>query len=117
MRLNTPVPTGNPAMPVFNKVGENLYRLESTGTYYGLLKRAGKQFRRSLKTTDRKLADRRLADFRLQVGGLSLTEDARVSFETVASRWLDSARHALKASTIKRRETCIKNLVPYFKET
>jgi integrase len=116
MRSSTQNPTGEPAAPVFNKVGENLYRLESTGTYYGLLKRASKQFRRSLKTTDRKLAERRLAELRKQIGNLSLTEDAHASFESVAQRWLESTRHALKASTVKRRETCIKNLIPYFKD-
>ncbi len=80
-----------------------------------MLKRAGKQFRRSLKTTDRKLAERRLAELRLQIDNLSLTEDASVSFEDVARRWLETTRHALKASSITRRETCIKNLVPFFK--
>jgi hypothetical protein len=52
--------------PVFHKVAENLYRLESSGRYYALVKKGGKQFRRSLKTKDRKLADRRLQDLRLQ---------------------------------------------------
>ena len=46
--------------PVFHRVGENLYRLESSGGYYGLVKKGGKQFRRSLDTGDRKLAERRL---------------------------------------------------------
>jgi hypothetical protein len=45
---------------VFHRVAENLYRLESSGGYYALLKRGDKQFRRSLKTKDCKLADRRL---------------------------------------------------------
>ena len=107
--------SGEPAKLVFNKVGENLYRLESSGRYYGLLKRAGKQFRRSLKTNDRKLADRRLAELRQQIGNLSLTEDATVSFDKVARRWLDTTRHTLKESSITRRETCIKNLTPFFK--
>ena len=52
---------------VFHRVAENLYRLENTGGYYALLKRGDKQFRRSLKTKDRKLADRRLAEMRGQV--------------------------------------------------
>jgi len=47
---------------VFHRVAENLFRLEMTGGYYALLKRGNKQFRRSLKTKDRKLAERRLAD-------------------------------------------------------
>jgi integrase len=115
MLSNTLNQSGKPASPVFNKVGENLYRLDSSGTYYGLLKRAGKQFRRSLKTTDRRLAERRLAELRQQIGNLSLTEDASVSFEDVARRWQETTSHALKESSVKRRETCIKNLVPYFK--
>ena len=100
---------------VFNKVGENLYRLQSTGTYYGLLKRASKQFRRSLKTTDRKLAEWRLAEVREQIGNLSLSEDSSATFDDVARRWLDATRHALKESTVRRRETCVKNLTPFFK--
>ena len=64
MVSNTLNPLGKPGALVFNKVGENLDRLESSGKYYGLLKRAGKQFRRSLTTTERKLVQRRLAELR-----------------------------------------------------
>jgi len=35
-----------------------------TGRYYALRKKGNKQFRRSLKTKDRKLAERRLAELR-----------------------------------------------------
>jgi hypothetical protein len=34
---------------VFHRVAENLYRLETNGGYYALIKRGDKQFRRSLK--------------------------------------------------------------------
>ncbi|MDD3181010.1 MAG: tyrosine-type recombinase/integrase [Opitutaceae bacterium] len=88
--------------------------MEQTGGYYALLKRADKQFRRSLKTKDRKLADRRLAELRAQVGNLSITEDARLSFDEIAQRWFDTTAHALKASTVTRRRTCLKNLSPFF---
>ena len=54
--------------PVFHKVAENLYRLESSGGHYALIKKSGKQFRRSLKTKDRKLADRRLKELKVQIG-------------------------------------------------
>jgi hypothetical protein len=100
---------------VFHRVAENLYRLEMTGGYYALLKRGDKQFRRSLKTKDRKLADRRLAELRAQVDNLTITEDARLSFDDMAKRWMDTTKHALKASTITRRETCIANLSTFFK--
>ena len=71
---------------VFHRVAENLYRLATSGGYYALVKRGDKQFRRSLKTKDRKLAERRLADFRTQVGSLRINEDGRLSFEEVAQR-------------------------------
>jgi len=41
---------------VFRKVAACLYRHETSGGYYALLKRGGKQFRKSLGTTDRQLA-------------------------------------------------------------
>ena len=43
---------------MFHKIAENLYRLESSGEYYALVKKGGKQFRRSLRIRDRKLAER-----------------------------------------------------------
>ncbi len=100
--------------PVFHKVAENLYQLASSGTYYALLKRGGKQFRRSLKTSDRKLADRRLADLKAQVGLLSIMDDANLTFEQVARRWLESVKHTLSPGTITQREIRIKNLTPHF---
>jgi hypothetical protein len=53
-----------------------------------LSKKSGKQFRRSLKTKDRKLADRRLKELKGQIGCLTLTDDAKLGFEAVANRWL-----------------------------
>ncbi len=92
----------------------NLHRLERTGGYYALLKGGDKQFRRSLKTRDRKLADRRLAALRVQVGNLTISDDARLSFDEIGERWMAATAHALKASSITRRETCLKNLAPFF---
>jgi site-specific recombinase XerD len=100
---------------VFHRVAENLYRLESSGGYYALLKRGDKQFRRSLKTKDRKLAERRLAELRAQVGHLRITEEAALSFDQVADRWMATTQHTLKASTITRRKTCIANVAKYFR--
>src|SRR5580692_1570114 len=103
--------------PVFHKVAENLYRLESSSGYYALIKKGGKQFRRSLKTKDRKLADRRLKETKEQIGCLSLTDDAKLGFEAVANRWLGSIKHTLADGTIQQREIRIKNLAPFFKGT
>ena len=51
MKMNVQNPSQPVVQPVFHKVAENLYRLESSGGYYALIKKSGKQFRRSLKTT------------------------------------------------------------------
>jgi integrase len=109
--------TSQPAeQPVFHKVAENLYRLESSGGYYALLKRGGKQFRRSLKTKDRKLADRRLNELREKVGCLKISPDAKLDFEQTAKFWLETNKHALSSGTAKRREMYIKGLKPFFAE-
>jgi integrase len=104
------------AQSVFHKVAENLYRLESSGGYYALLKRGGKQFRRSLKTRDRKLADRRLSELRAKVGGLRISTDAKLTFAQAGKMWLEADKHALSTSTVKRREMYIKGLLPYFQD-
>lgn len=93
------------------------YRLESTGGYYALLKRGDKQFRRSLKTKDRKLAEHRLADLRTKIDNLSLTVDAKVTFLELASKWLESIQHTIKPGTLRRMQGCVKNLTPFFSGT
>jgi integrase len=99
---------------VFHRVAENLYRLETSGGYYALVKRGDKQFRRSLKTKDRKLAERRLTDFRNQVGALRVSEEKHLSFEDLAARWMAATSHTIKKSTVTRRGSCINNLTPFF---
>ena len=99
---------------ILHRVGENLYRHETTGGYYGLVKRGGKQFRRSLRTKDRKLAERRLADLRVKVENLTITADSYLPFEAVATRWLETVRHRVKASTACRIQTALKGIAPFF---
>src|SRR5436305_203860 len=115
MRGKNPKPAAG--QPVFHKVAENLYRLESSGGYYALVKKGDKQFRRSLKTKDRKLADRRLKELKEQISGLSLADDSKLGFEAVANRWLESVKHTLAPLTIQQREIRIKNIAPFFKGT
>ncbi|WP_404422006.1 tyrosine-type recombinase/integrase [Nibricoccus sp. IMCC34717] len=103
-----------PRKLVFHRVAENLYRLETSGGYYALLKRGDKQFRRSLKTKDRKLAERRLAELRSQVGNLTISEDANLTFAEVAARWMTVTNHTLKPSSIQRRALGIRMLSPFF---
>ena len=108
----TPQP---PGQAVFHKVGQNLYRLESSGTYYALFKRAGKQIRRSLKTTDASLARRRLNELADKVSRLNQTKGAsKLTFEGLATRWFDNHRVHLKEKSLSRLDTCLKGLKPYF---
>ena len=102
---------------MFHKVAENLYRLESSGGYYALLKRGGKQFRRSLKTKDRKLADRRLSELRAKVGSLKISPDAKLNFEQAAKLWLETEKHSLSSNTVHRRGLYFKGLIPNFGNT
>lgn len=54
---------GKSSQVTFLKVGQNLYRNESSETYYGLTKRAGKQFRTALRMSDgTPIKDRTLAE-------------------------------------------------------
>lgn len=94
--------------------GEHLRRRKTSGVYYAFIKRGRKQFRRSLKTTDKAFAKRRLADLERDINRLAPAETANVTFDEVAARWLETTRHALKAGTIRHRQTCLKAVTPFF---
>jgi integrase len=104
-----------PSRAVFHKVAQNLYRLASSGTYYALFKRGGKQIRRSLKTTDSALARRRLNELGDKVARLNQTKVAgKITFAGLAERWLANHRVHLKEKSVSRLDTCLKGLTPYF---
>jgi integrase len=48
------------------------------------------------------------------VGNLTTSDDARLSFDEIGKRWMAATSHSLKPSSITRRETCLKNLAPFF---
>jgi integrase len=97
--------------PGYTLVAECLYRNDASGIYYALIKRGGKQIRRSLKTSDRKLAERRLVEFREKVGGLDATHGkVKLSFSEVAGQWISSWKTHLKPSSARRREGAIAQL-------
>ena len=98
----------------YRHVGENLYRRESSGVYYALIKKGGKQFRRSLKTKDLGLARRRLSELREEVSSLVSHDAGALTFKIVADRWMASFRHTIKESTAKRCQACIEALAPIF---
>ncbi len=99
---------------VLKRVGQCLYRSQQSGTYYGLLKRSGKQIRKSLKTTDKALAIRRLADLQAKAARLNIGDAARVTFDGLAKRWHESSAGSLKPSTHERQGTVIKSLNKVF---
>jgi integrase len=102
---------------VFRKVGECLYKHESSGIYYGLVKRCGKQFRRSLKTNDRVLANRRLSELKEKVGRLSNVKSARrITLIELADRWFGTVKGNLKPLSAGRVQTCIDQIKPYFSD-
>ncbi len=99
----------------FVKVAENLYRYQPSGGYYALLKRGGKQIRRSLKTQERKLAERRLADLREKVDRIDTSKGkTKIEFMEAAQLWLDSMQPPLKPCSFLRRQTSIKQLKRHF---
>ena len=97
----------------YTYAGEHLRRHKTTGNYYAFVKKGGKQFRRSLKTTDKPLAKRRLADLLNDFARLMPAEAADLTFEQVAEQWLDNTKHTVKPSTVIRRQTCLKAVTPF----
>ncbi|HVU17856.1 MAG TPA: hypothetical protein VHD32_13100 [Candidatus Didemnitutus sp.] len=92
---------------------ECLYRRKSSGTYYALVKRSGKQYRRSLRTTDRKLADRSLADFRRKIDRLDHSKArSELTFAECAKQWLATVTPHMKPSSARRRETNVNQILP-----
>lgn len=103
--------------PLLVKVAECLYRNRSSGTYFALVKRKGKQIRKSLKTTDRKLAERRLRDFRAQAGRLNASAaERKILFSQLAQRWLKIRNVGLKPNSQDRYVRCVKELDKFFGE-
>jgi len=103
--------------PLFVKVAECLYRNRSSGTYFALVKRKGKQLRKSLKTKDRKLAERRLREFREKAELLNGSPaERKIPFSNLAKRWLAIHNGGLKASSANRNEGCVKELNKFFGE-
>ena len=88
-------------------------RLKQSGVYYLFAKRNGKQFSRSLDTTDKPLAKRRLADYLRDFERLAPAEEAGLTFEQVAARWLDTTKHTVKDATHDRRERCVRAVAPF----
>jgi integrase len=92
---------------IWKKVGPCLYRYAPSGVYYGLIKNAGKQIRRSLETDDLPLARRKLQEMRRDIA-LTDPELARRTLELQAERFLPTVSGS--ASTIYNVKYAIKRL-------
>jgi integrase len=92
------------------RVAECLYRSQSSNIYYALIKRGGKQIKRSLRTTDAALARRKLKDLIDQASSLSTGGASKATFAEIAERWLTSATLSLKPSSAIRLTGVVKSL-------
>jgi hypothetical protein len=95
----------------FRKVGENLYRYSTSGTYYAVLRVQGKLIWKSLETDDRELATRNLKEAKEKQGKI----DAAAAKMTL-SALLDLYEKRLQqydAKTIETRTWILKT----FRET
>src|SRR5687768_4966452 len=114
MEAHANTPESEPQKGPLSKVAECLYRHSSSGMYYGLVKRSGKQYRRSLKTTDRKLAERSLVEFRQKIDRLDHTKArSTLTFAECAKAWLGTVTPHMKPSSARRRETSVAQLGPF----
>jgi integrase len=96
------------------RVGECLYRAQSSNIYYALFKRHGRQVKRSLKTTDFALAKRRLKEILEQAEPLAAANAAKIPFDEVALKWAKMATMTMKPSSETRQFGVIKSLSIYF---
>jgi len=96
------------------RVGENLY-VNDHGTYFAWFSVAGKQIKRSLKTTDKALARRRLAELREKGSRLHGREQRNIHFDELVKMWLKSIRNEVKESVYVRRIVCMNQLTPFFR--
>lgn len=102
---------------VLAQVGECLYRARTSNIYYGVFKRAGKQVKRSLKTTDKELAKRRLEELRQKVARLNTKAGGNILFADLSQRWFEFASSTMKPNSVHRRRSAINMLKPHFINT
>ncbi len=100
--------------PDLLRVGECLYRSQKSKIYYAILKRGGKQIKRSLKTKDHALAKRKLGELRKKADGLTHGSNGKISFPALALRWHTIMSATLKPSSIIRQEGVAKAFSKYF---
>lgn len=93
---------------VWEKVGECLYKLASTGGFYARVWVRGKEIRRSLETKDWQLAKRRLRELRKELEKLDI-ESTKTSIEVYLETFLATSQQKSKSSR-QKREAIVKRM-------
>ena len=102
------------AQSKFKRVADNLFR-NHKGRYYALVKRGGKQIKKSLGTDDKALAKHRLKAFLAKADRVNTSSEHRsIRFDELCTRWLASIKPDLKFKAWQRRQTAVNKLSPYF---
>jgi len=97
-----------------HRVGHCLYRSPVSQIYYAILKRAGKQIKRSLKTADAALAKRRLTELQSKAAGINRSESGKLTFRELAARWLAAVGASMKISSYKRQSYVVNVLNAFY---
>jgi len=96
------------------RVAECLYRSQSSNIYYAIIKRGGRQIKRSLRTTDGALARRKLKELKDQAASLATSGSGKITFAEIAEKWLTSATLTMKPSSATRAAGVVKSLAKTF---
>ena len=83
-------------------------------TYWGRAQRQGREYRRSLKTTDRATAERRLRSWIEDLEAIAWGEKPRRSFEEAANRFIREHLTTIKPRAAERYGTSLKHLAEHF---
>jgi integrase len=94
------------------RVASCLYKYESSGVYFAHVRSSGKLHRKSLETTDRKLADRLLRDFRRKISRID-SGLGKTTLAEMCDKYLETIEH-LSESTKKARRGIISRLKKTF---
>lgn len=82
--------------------------------YWGRTQRQGREFRRSLQTTNRGVAEKRLAQWTRELEGQAWGEKPRRTFDEAAARFIREHLTTLKPSGAERYGVSLKNLARHF---
>lgn len=82
--------------------------------YWGRAERQGREYRRSLKTSDRAIADKRFRQWLSELEGLAWGEKPQRSFDEAAARFIREHLTTLKPGGAKRYGVSLKQLAGHF---